>query len=319
MSTSTGEQDVRPEASRQQERSRRWRFSKLNLAVALLLVAGLTMLVYPSAAAWVSQRNQSNIVYDQALANSQAAQEDLDRMFKDAHAYNDLLESGALLAGGANVAQGTGERSSKFNYWDMLNADPTGTMARLKVPSIDLDLPVYHGTSDATLLKGVGHLEGTSLPVGGKGTRSVLTGHRGLANATMFTNLDAVKKGDIFSVEVLGQVFSYKVSQIQVVEPDDSEEIRAVPGKDLMTLVTCTPLGINTHRILVTGERVTPTPAAALNDLDSRPVVPGFPWWIVIYVSGLILIGLLFWWSGYPRRKKPTKVQDDAPQSPEEG
>ncbi|WP_344680349.1 class C sortase, partial [Leucobacter komagatae] len=123
-----------------------------------------------------------------------------------------------------------------------------------------IDLPVYHGTSDATLLKGVGHLQGTSLSMGGDGTRAVLTGHRGLANATMFTHLDQVKVGDTFSVDALGEVFTYRVFDYEVVNAHDTEEIRAVPGKDLMTLITCTPLGVHMHRIIVTGERVTPTP-----------------------------------------------------------
>lgn len=279
--------------------ARRWRFSWLNIGIGALLLAGLTLLLYPTAAAWVSQRNQSNIVFDQTLANSEKARGELETALARAADYNEALVSGALLESGANVAAGTGQAVSKHDYWDLLDADPTGSMARLRVPSIDLDLPVYHGTSDATLLKGVGHLQGTSLPVGGAGTRSVLTGHRGLANATMFTNLDRVAKGDTFSVEVLGEVFTYRVFDIKVVKPEDTEQIRTVPGEDLMTLITCTPLGVNTHRILVTGERVSPTPKADRDAAGKRPEVPGFPWWAVGYSAGMVGVGAWIWRSGY--------------------
>ncbi|WP_087014054.1 class C sortase [Leucobacter sp. 7(1)] len=290
--------------------TRRWRFGWLNLIIAVLLLGGLTLVTYPTAASWVSQRNQSNVVFDQTRANSEIAREEIAQAFEKAHEYNEALVSGAFLAPGANIAEGTGGSLpgmvDPHEYWKLLNADPTGTMARLRVPSIDLDLPVYHGTSDATLLKGVGHLQGTSLPTGGEGTRSVLTGHRGLANATMFTNLDRVKKGDTFSVEVLGEVFTYRVFDLKVVAPEDTEEIRAVPGKDLMTLITCTPLGVNTHRILVTGERVTPTPAGDLESAGKKPEVPGFPWWLVGYGAGLGVVGLWVWRSGYmPKRARP--------------
>ncbi|KIP51677.1 hypothetical protein SD72_14050 [Leucobacter komagatae] len=286
---------------------RRWRHSWFNTSISLLLLAGLTLLIYPTAAAWVSQQNQSNIVSDQTSANEQLAQERVDRMLAEAHAYNEALVSGALLAGGSNLAEGTGRSLTDTvdpgQYWETLNTQPSGLLARLRIPSIRLDLPVYHGTSDATLLKGLGHLEGTSLPVGGEGTRAVVTGHRGLANAEMFTRLNRVEVGDTFNVEVLGEVVSYRVFETKVVDPEDTEEIRAVPGKDLMTLITCTPLGVNTHRILVTGERITPTPQEDVDATNARPDVPGFPWWLVAYVTGLIGIGVWQWRSGYSARE----------------
>ncbi len=263
--------------------------------------------MYPTAAAWVSQFNQSNVLEDQTRANSQKAKAELQAALEDAAEYNRLLKSGAELASGARVAAGTGTTGTSLDYWKLLRADPTGTMARLRVPSIDLDLPVYHGTSDQTLLTGVGHLQGTSLPVGGVDTHSVLTGHRGLANATMFTNLDKVQRGDVFSVEVLGEVFSYRVSEITVVDPDATEEIRVVPGEDLMTLVTCTPLGINSHRILVTGERITPTPAGEKEAFLHAPQVPGFPWWIVILAAGILAVSAWYWRSGWSIHKGKNK------------
>ncbi len=306
--------------AREAREARRWQFGWLNLTIALLLLAGLTLVLYPAGAGWVSQRNQSNVVFDQTRANSERARAELDEVLSLAHAYNDALVSGALLEGGANIAAGTGSTLpgvvAAQDYWSLLNSSPTGTLGRIRIPAIDVDLPVYHGTSDATLLKGVGHLQGTSLPVGGTGTRSVLTGHRGLANATMFTNLDRVKQGDLISVESAGQVVSYRVTTIKVVAPEDTEEIRADPEKDLLTLITCTPLGVNTHRILVTGERVDPAPKGEVDAMQARPEVPGFPWWLVGYGAGLVGIGVWVWRSGLTparlRRPQPDEVLREA-------
>ena len=298
-----------PPEARPARARHRWRFSRLNTSIALAILAGVFLALYPTAAAWVSQVNQSNVVFDQTRANAAQAEEELQRQLAAARDYNDLLRSGARLASGGNVPTGVGVEGraarsathAALDYWKLLSAAPTGTMARLRVPSIDLDLPVYHGTSDATLLQGGGHLQGTSLPVGGSGTRAVLTGHRGLASATMFTHLDRVERGDTFSVEVLGEVLTYRVSTIEVVDPDATEEIRPVPGRDLMTLVTCTPLGINTQRILVTGERVSPTPREDLDAAGRRPAVPGFPWWLVACGGATLTVAAWYRRAGFDR------------------
>ncbi|WP_350258134.1 class C sortase [Scrofimicrobium sp. R131] len=283
---------------------RRWRFSLFNTLIAAFALFGLGALIYPSAASWVTQYNQSNVIVDQERADRESGAAAAREKLAEAREYNRLLSGVARYQAGSNIAEGIGTSSSDFDYFEMLNNDPTGMMARLKVPAINLDLPVYHGTSDATLLRGVGHLQGTALPVGGVGTRSVLTGHSGLANATIFTHLDRVKEGDKIVVEVLGEVLTYRVSEIRVVLPDESMYIKPEADRDLLTLVTCTPLGINTHRILVTGERVHPTPAEDLDNLGKGPEVPGFPWWLVILVGGTLLTGLWYWRAGYPPRPK---------------
>ena len=177
-------------------------------------------------------------------------------------------------------------------------------MARLRIKKIDLDLPVYHGTEDATLLKGLGHLRGTSLPVGGSGTRSVITGHRGLASAEMFTRLDEIVKGDTFTIEVFDEILTYRVIDKIVVSPDETKKIAAVPGNDLVTLITCTPLGINTQRILVTGEHIIPTPTSDKALRGKKPDVPRFPWWIVWSVASLCIVCGYIWWAGLPVKKK---------------
>ena len=282
--------------------TRRWRLSVFSLIPAVLALAGMSIFSYPTVAAWVSQYNQSQVVSDYQAQIDRAVPGAAEQLAA-AHAYNDALSMGALLEANTNVPTGAGTSGDEsLDYNSILSANAAGLMARLRIPGIDLDLPIYHGTSDAVLLAGLGHLQGTSLPVGGEGTRSVITGHRGLAEATMFTHLDKVAIGDTFTIEVFGEVLSYRVVERKVVEPNETEALRAEPGRDLVTLVTCTPLGINTHRILVTGERITPTPAEDLNAAGSAPDVPHFPWWALWLTGGTLLIALYLWRAGYPPR-----------------
>lgn len=284
--------------------TKKWRFSKSCIVPALLLLASFASLIYPHAAMWLSQYHMSEVAAEYAKLITHAIpapHEQLDR----AREYNKELSSGAIYEANTNIPTSHGETSDiSQSYWDQLKANDDGLMARLKIKKIDLDLPVYHGTEDDTLLKGLGHLRGTSLPVGGKGTRSVITGHRGLASAEMFTRLDEIVKGDTFTIEVFDEVLTYKVIEKIVVNPDETKKIAAVPGKDLMTLITCTPLGINTQRILVTGERIIPTPAADKADRGKKPDVPRFPWWIVGCFGSLCVVGGYIWWAGLPVKKK---------------
>ena len=266
-----------------------WRPSVLTWSIVVLAIAGIISGLYPMTASWLSSHNQSKVISNTDLeALAPGPQQQLEA----ARIYNNALTAGVRLEAGGNVPVGTGNSSdSALNYMDQLNANSEGLMARIKVPSIAVDLPVYHGTSDETLLRGAGHLEGSHLPVGGQGTRSVVTAHRGLANSTMFTNLNKVKSGDTFTVEVLGDVLTYRVFDVQVIKPTETSSLRAVPGEDLVTLITCTPLGINSHRIVVTGERITPTPLKDIQAAGEAPSIPGFPWWAVIGSVGTLLVG----------------------------
>ncbi len=271
--------------------ARSWRPNAVTIVVAGLVTLGLAVGLYPSAAAWTNAVNQASIIADarQDLAGLEpTASEQLRR----AGEYNAALTAGVRLDAGGNIPVGTGTLDrSALEYRDLLTAGPDGLMGRVRIPGIDVDLPVYHGTSEATLLRGAGHLEGTHLPIGGVGTRAVITAHRGLANATMFTDLDRVAEGDVITVETLGQVSVYSVISIQVIEPDDTRSLRAEPGRDLLTLVTCTPLGINTHRIIVTGERITPTPPEEVDALRGEISAAGFPWWSVVGLGGVGAVG----------------------------
>ncbi|WP_336661268.1 class C sortase [Leucobacter sp. USHLN154] len=277
---STVLQDRAPRHGATQASSRRG-FPYLAVAASLLALIGVLVLVYPAAAAWFSQLEQSRVIRD---LGSDTGEEPLDALASEiarARSYNDALIGGALLEEYRTVPAGTGvlDNVPADAYNGLLAADAEGAMGRLRVPSIDLDLPIYHGTADATLARGVGHLEGTSLPVGGASQHSVLTAHRGLATSELFSNLDRVGVSETFTVEVFGEVLVYRVIESRVVRPDQTESLFPQADADLMTLVTCTPLGINSHRILVTGERVLPTPQADVDRAGEGPEAPGFPWW----------------------------------------
>ncbi|QWW19265.1 class C sortase [Schaalia sp. 19OD2882] len=285
----------------------RWRLNRLSLLPALLALLGILALSYPTVAAWLTQYNQSKVVtaYEQQVAHTDP---DARTQLSEARQYNEALSVGALLEANTNVPTGQGSSGSVLDYRKILTANADGLMGRVRIPVIDVDLPIYHGTDERSLLKGVGHLEGTSLPVGGADRRTVLTAHRGLADARMFTDLDKVKIGDSFTVEVFGEVLTYRVRDAKVVQPEETESLRVEPGKDLATLVTCTPLGINSHRILLTGERVVPTPAADVAKAGSPPEVPGFPWWIFWILGALVLVGVYVWWSGLPVKPRKAKA-----------
>lgn len=270
--------------------ARRWRRpSPVVILVALLALAGVVLLQLPSIATWFSQRDYSQEIMGLNRESSSADEARRQTALAAARAYNEQLTGAAVVAAGQRIPQAV-ESSADEEYTRLLAADSTGLMARIKIPSIDVDLPIYHGTSDDVLEQGVGHLEGTALPVGGPTTHTVLTAHRGLAKAALFDNLDQVQEGDTFTVETWGEVLTYRVTETRVVKPDETQSLYPVLGEDLATLVTCTPLGINTHRILVTGERVTPTPIGDLNAAGEDPTVPGFPWWAVW--SALALTGI---------------------------
>ncbi|RKQ84573.1 sortase A [Mycolicibacterium mucogenicum 261Sha1.1M5] len=270
--------------------SRRWRPSLLSWGIAVLALGGMATALYPMTAAWLSSYNQSKVIESAALSLDALSPGKLEQL-ELARVYNEALAAGVKLEAGGNVPVGVGNLAgTDLKYAELLRASSDGLMARIRIPSIGVDLPVYHGTSDETLLRGAGHLEGSHLPVGGLGTRSVITAHRGLANSTMFTNLDQLRAGETFSVEVMGEVFTYQIFEVEVIEPTETSSLRAQTDKDLVTLITCTPLGVNSHRIVVTGERITPTPDKDIAAAGKPPMIPGFPWWGVVAGGGTLLV-----------------------------
>ena len=291
--------------------ARRWRMPWPQLIACLAILVGTAVFLYPHAASWFSQKEQSRVLGMSQQWMEQPPNDDADyrvEQIERAHNYNDALASGAQLIANENVPVGEGASSDETLIYDeILSISDSGFMGRLRYDALKIDLPVYHGTSDETLKHGVGHLEGTSLPVGGIGTRSVLTAHRGLPTATLFNDLDRASAGDIITVSVLDLVLSYRVIESRVIEPHETEAILPDPDQDLLTLVTCTPLGVNSHRILVTAERITPTPAEEITAAEATPDLPGFPWWAVILAVVIVFVVVYVWRSGYPPKKASGK------------
>ena len=216
----------------------------------ILLVAffvGLSVLLYPSISDYWNSKTQTKAIYDYESALAQYKPEDYTALFEAADAYN------AALLQLANPLQ-TPDRPE--GYWQLLDVSGTGMMGYVTIPKINQELPVYHGTSEAVLSIAVGHMQGTSMPVGGKSTHAVVSAHRGLPTAVLFTYLDRMEIGDTFSFKILDRTITYEVDQIRIVEPDDSSLIQIAEGKSYCTLLTCTPYGINTQRLLVRGHQV---------------------------------------------------------------
>ena len=210
------------------------------LIIYLILVVGIGVMGYPVASNWLSVYTASVSIADYDKVVEEKDTSDLDAMMEEARRYNDALS-------------GKGSKVSVAKYDDLLAA--TEAIGYLEIPKIGVYMPIYHGVSDEVLAKGIGHIEETSLPVGGESTHSVLSGHTGLPAAKILTELDKMEEEDLFYIHVLNQVLAYKVDQIKTVLPEETDDIQIIEGEDHVTLLTCTPYGINTHRLLVRGAR----------------------------------------------------------------
>ncbi|MBQ2899274.1 MAG: class C sortase [Oscillospiraceae bacterium] len=222
--------------------------NKTNILLILILIAGLSLLLYPSFSNYWNSFTQSQVIVDYTQQIKDLDSEKYDRIISEAEEYNRTLVSRS------NHFLLSDEQKAEYN--ELLDISGVGIMGYIEIPSINCTLPVYHGTEDSVLQIAVGHLDWTSLPVGGESTHCVLSGHRGLPSAKLFTDLDKVTVGDTFVLRILDEVLTYEVDQILIVEPHETDELLIVEGKDYCTLVTCTPYAINTHRILVRGERI---------------------------------------------------------------
>jgi len=229
------------------------------IAIGFLMIAGFSLLVYPLVANTWNNHVQSTLVNNYSEAVETAIEEgslDVDAELERAYEYNkELLPS--ILPDSFAIAEANG---ADEEYMSILNANGDGIMGYIQIPSINVKLPIFHTTDEDVLQIGVGHLEGSSLPVGGENTHSVLSAHRGLPSATLFTDLDKVAIGDDFFIIIMDEYYAYEVDQIEVVEPDDTSLLQVEDGQDLCTLITCTPYGVNTQRLMVRGHRVEYTP-----------------------------------------------------------
>ena len=273
----------------------------------VLLVLGILVLLYPVIATYQNNLEQQRIAKAFSAEQTNLGPDVLKDELARADEYNRQAAEAPILDPWLESQRPNTPQYS--NYLSRLDVNPV--MATVKVPSADISLPIYHGTETSTLEKGVGHLFGTALPVGGEGTHTVLTGHSGLGSATMFDHLNRVKVGDVFYIEVLGRHLKYKVTDIRTVLPNETESLNKVAGKDLATLITCTPYGINTHRLLVTGERVPmDDQQVAAESAKVEPAV--VQTWMIAVVVGIIavLIATAVLW-GFARKNRK-KREDEA-------
>lgn len=219
-----------------------------SLILAVVFIAGLGLLLYPSVSDWWNSFHQSRAISNYAERVSAIDEDEYEKILSSADAFNDRILK--------RKNQYVMSDSEMKDYKSQLDIDGSGIMGYIEISKINVSLPIYHGTDDAVLQIAIGHLDWTSLPIGGKSTHCVLSGHRGLPSAKLFTNLDKLEVGDTFVMRVLDEMFTYEVDQILIVLPQDTEALRMVKGMDYCTLVTCTPYGINSHRLLVRGHRV---------------------------------------------------------------
>lgn len=264
----------------------------INIFLILALVAGLSLLLYPTVSDYWNSLHTSQAVasYDQAVKSMDEGK--YDELLQRAGQYNrDLFLRGSLFAL-------TDEEREDYN--SQLDIDGSGVMGYIEIPTIKVSLPIYHGTSDDVLQVAVGHLEWSSLPVGGESTHCVLSGHRGLPSAKLFTNLDQLTEGDLFVIRTLDEVLTYEVDRILIVLPSELQALAAEEGKDLCTLVTCTPYGVNSHRMLVRGHRVDNQSEAVRLTADAIRVDP----LLVAPIAAIpLLLALLLLLAAAPKKK----------------
>ena len=262
----------------------KWRL--LTIAPPILLLAGILVLLYPVLATQYNNQRQERIASEFSAVADQAGPDAVAESLRRADEYNLKASESPILDPWLDA-----QRPGTAQYQDYLSQlNLNDVMATIKIPSIDVNLPIYHGTENATLDKGIGHLFGTALPVGGESTHTVLTGHTGLGNATMFDQLTSVKMGDVFYIETAGRHLKYQVTDIRVVLPTETESLNKVEGKDLATLITCTPYGINTHRLLVTGERVPMDDDAVAAEAAQVKGSVMKPWMIAVLASVAVIL-----------------------------
>ena len=223
--------------------------------MVVIFLIGLGIMLYPVISNFYIEHKQSTVInnYEKVIENT--SNEELKAEIERAQKYNELLTGNVIITDPFDL-EAQKKLKEDTDYFNIINLAGDGIMGYISIPKINVKLPIYHGTSEEVLQKGVGHLENTSLPIGGEGSHSVLSGHTGLSTAKLFTDLNKVEEGNIFYMEVLGEKLAYKVDQIKIVEPHDTSDLVINSTEDYVTLVTCTPYGVNSHRLLVRGVRV---------------------------------------------------------------
>lgn len=268
----------------------------------IIFLVGLSVMFYPMFSNWWNSKVQSYAVADYETVVQEMDNSKLLEMIEEANAYNKQL---------AKLSDPYKEYDFIAGYYDILDVSGTGIMGYVDIPLIQVKIPIYHGTSEGVLQIAAGHLEGSAIPVGGKNTHSVISAHRGLPSAKLFTDLDKLVVGDYFTIHILGQIYTYEVEEILIVEPHEISKLAIIPDGDYVTLMTCTPYGVNSHRMLLRSKRVAniinedgeEVPAVAVKvtsdavQVDPLLVVP-------ILASPLVIVMLCFWMFS-DKKKKP--------------
>lgn len=285
---------------RQNHSDREMRMKKIssNSILIFVFLVGLSVLLYPSVSNYINSIHQSRAIMDYEEGLSDLTAEDYTEIFEKAEKYNEALRSLLYPLKYYDRIDG---------YEETLSVGGNPVMGYLTIDKIHVELPIYHGTSDSVLNAAVGHLEGTSLPIGGEGTHAVLSAHRGLPSAKLFSDLDKLEEGDTFTITVLDRVLTYEVDQIKIVEPSETEDLAITPGEDYCTLLTCTPYGVNTHRLLVRGTRTenpAEKPAVYVQTeayrIDSLILTP-------LVAAPMLLILLIILLVKYRKQEKPER------------
>ena len=239
----------------------------LTISLVGILLIGLSLLLYPTVSDYWNSFHQSEVVAGYVQDVEDMSEQKKAEMLAAAQAYNQTLQTGVI----PDLNLSSAETKT---YDQTLDVTGTGIMAYVEIPKLNTTLPIYHGTDDSVLQVAIGHIPGTSLPVGGKGTHAVISGHRGLASAKLFTDIDRLVEGDTFIIQVLDETLTYEVDQILTVTPDDVSALAIDPEQDYVTLGTCTPYGVNTHRLLVRGHRIANQENAARVTSEASQVKP---------------------------------------------
>lgn len=279
---------------------RKRKVSVSTVILVIVFLAGLSVMLYPIISDYWNSKTQSKVIadYDKLLSNMD--NETYKSIMENAEDYNNKLKELYNPLENYNELDG---------YNDTLDVTGTGIMGYITIPEIDVELPIYHGTSDKVLNNAAGHLQGSSLPIGGDNTHAVISAHRGLPSAKLFSDLDELEKGDRFTITVLNEVLTYEVDKIQIIEPDELDKLEIVDGEEYVTLITCTPYGINTHRLLVRGRRVeTENKLSVRVSADAVKIEPIL---VAPFVAIPVLIIFLIVMLGFDKNKKTDGGEDN--------
>lgn len=269
------------------------------IVLIIMLLVGLSVMLYPTFSDWWNKNLASHSITSYNKTVAEMDDGETERLLQQAHDYNEKLSK--IYAPMINS-------DKAGNYDDILNISGNGVIGYISIPFIKVELPIYHGTDEEVLNIAAGHLKGTSLPVGGKNTHAVISAHRGLPSAKLFTDIDQLVVGDTFTITVLGEVMTYEVEEILTVKPEQVEELAIIPDGDYVTLMTCTPYGINTHRLLLRSRRVETTYKSEVRITPDAVKVD--PMLVVPVIGGVFLIILIFIWFVSGKSNKKINYED---------